>query len=64
MPNDKEQVSLYLDHDLIVLADHEAGRKDLSRSQFFGRAVREYIARLHASQVCESLSQRRRRKAK
>ena len=64
MPNDKEQVSLYLDHDIIVLADHEAGRLDLSRSQFFKRAVCEYIARIHANQVCETLSQRKKEKAK
>jgi hypothetical protein len=64
MPNDKEQCSLYLDHDLIVLADHEAGKLDLSRSQLFKRALCEYVARLHASSVCETLSQRRREKAK
>ena len=62
--NDKEQVSLYLDHNIIILADHEAGRLDLSRSQFFKRAVCAYIATLHASSVCESLSQIRKRKAK
>ena len=59
MPNnnseDNEQVSLYLPHDLIVLADHEAGQQDLSRSKFFKRAVSEYIARLHVSETMETL---------
>ena len=60
--NDKEQCSLYLDHDLVVLADHEAGKRNLSRSQFFAQAVRELISRHHASSLCEALSQRRREK--
>jgi len=62
--NDKEQCSLYLDHDLIVLADHEAGKRDMSRSQFFAQAVRELISRHHASSVCSSLSKKSREKAK
>ncbi|HUU41879.1 MAG TPA: hypothetical protein VMW42_13165 [Desulfatiglandales bacterium] len=62
MPNDKEQCSLYLNHDLIVLADHEAGKRNLSRSQFFAQAVRELISRHHASSLCEALSQRRMEK--
>lgn len=60
--NDKEQCSLYLDHDLIVLADHAAGKRNLSRSQFFAQAVRELIARHHASSLCKALSQKLREK--
>ena len=60
--NDKEQCSLYLEHDLIVLADHEAGKRNLSRSQFFAQAVSELIARHRASSVCKALSQKLREK--
>jgi len=68
MPNNKSNnnmnCSIWMDYDLVVLADHEAGKLDLSRAQFFKRAVIEYIARLHASSVCQSLSQRIKEKAK
>ena len=60
--NDKEQCSLYLEHDLIVLADHEAGKRNLSRSQFFAQAVSELIARHRASSLCDSLCKRMREK--
>jgi len=62
--NDKEQCSLYLDHDLIVLADHEAGKRDMSRSQFFAQAVRELISRHHASSICAALSQKQNKNTK
>ncbi|MCK4822277.1 hypothetical protein KA005_41320 [bacterium] len=68
MPNgklsDKQQFSLWLSYDFANLVDHEAGKMDLSRTQFCTLALQEYIARIHSKPVCQTLSQKQYSKAK
>jgi len=58
--NGKEQCSLYLESDLVEIIDHEAGKRNLKRSEFCSVAIEEYIARLYASKLCIALSRKRK----